>query len=475
MSSAVSRRVLKAMGLFGSVRMLQILFGVVRVKLVALWLGPAGVGLFGIFNNAVETVRTLAQLGVPSSSVRGIASQSSPELRARMVTVVRRWGWLLGLFGAVLMMACAPLLSRWTFGSDDRTLSYVALSVVIFLLSVSSAEEAVMQGLGQLRRLAKASVCGVGAGLAASIPMYYYWGLDSVVPSIIVCTALGCVSTFLFSERKAGSRETVTMRDTFSFGRHIVILGIYMTAADFITQAMSYVFIAYLNSRAGDTEVGFYQAGYTVVNRYVGMIFAAVATEYYPRISGVVRFPRRLGVFVAHEMWLMLLLLLPAVLFLLSLAPYIVRLLYDARFEEATPFISIAMAGVILRGISYCMSYVILAKGDGHAFIVTESISGVAGLALNIVCYREWGIGGLGVSYTLWYLLYLLIIGVVYRMRYGLTVPRRIVRAAVITVALSVAAIVFTFAASSSLLLLPVAVIVSIVSLRQLRHLLKMR
>lgn len=474
MSDAVSGRVLKAMGLFGGVRMLQILFGVVRIKLVALWLGPAGVGLFGIFNNAVETVRALAQLGVPSSSVRGIATQNSPELRARMVTVVRRWGWLLGLFGAVLMAASAPLLSRWTFGSADRTLSYVALAAVIFLLSVSSAEEAVMQGLGQLRRLARSSLCGVAVGLAISAPMYYFFGLASVVPSIIACAVATCASTLWFSERGAGSSDVVTRRETLSLGKDIIVLGIYMTAADFITQALSYVFIAYLNGFGGDEEVGLYQAGYTVVNRYVGLIFTAVATEYYPRISSIVRFPRRLGVFVAHEMWLILLLLLPAVLFLISFAPLIVRLLYDSRFEAATPFITISMVGVIFRGVAYCMSYVILAKGDGHAFIVTESLSGVAGLVLNIVCYRAWGICGLGVSYTLWYLLYLVIIGFVYRVRYRLTVPRRITRAAIITVTFSVAAVVFTFVASS-LLLLPVAVIVSAFSFRQLRHLLKAR
>ena len=63
MSGSVSGRVLKAMAIFGGVRMLQIIFGVVRTKLIAIWLGPAGVGLFGIFNGAVDTVRTLSHAG----------------------------------------------------------------------------------------------------------------------------------------------------------------------------------------------------------------------------------------------------------------------------------------------------------------------------------------------------------------------------------------------------------------------------
>ncbi len=128
----VSVRVLKAMGLFGGVRMASILCGIIRIKLVALWLGPAGVGLFGIFNNAIDMVRSFSELGLRSSSVRDIASVRDRVSVGAIVTVVRRWGWLLGVFGAVVMSAVAPILSLKTFGSYDRTLSFMLLAVVVF-------------------------------------------------------------------------------------------------------------------------------------------------------------------------------------------------------------------------------------------------------------------------------------------------------------------------------------------------------
>ncbi|WP_303023392.1 hypothetical protein, partial [Duncaniella muris] len=63
----------------------------------------------------------------------------------------------------------------------------------------------------------------------------------------------------------------------------------------------------------------------------------------------------------------------------------------------------------------------------GPTFLLTESISAVAALGLNIGAFRLWGVSGLGVSYTLWYLLYVVIIAVVYCRRYRLRVPRRLV------------------------------------------------
>ncbi|MDE5826530.1 MAG: hypothetical protein K2H57_03030, partial [Duncaniella sp.] len=150
--------------------------------------------------------------------------------------------------------------------------------------------------------------------------------------------------------------------------------------------------------------------------------------------------------------------------------PWIVRLLYDSQFTPIVPFITVAMAGVVLRGVSYCMSYVILAKGDGVTFLMTESLSGVAGLALNIVCYKEWGIAGLGVSYTLWYLLYVLIVGIAYRVRYRLTLPIRPLLFASLIFAITVGSIVLA-GTVGSLVVLPIGIVAGAVSLVRLKGL----
>ena len=96
----MSRVVLKAMGIFGGVQVLNILCSIIRTKLVALWIGPLGVGLFGLFNQALEMINIATNLGVRNSSVRDISQaveQRDSTLIARIVTVVRRWGehWLL--------------------------------------------------------------------------------------------------------------------------------------------------------------------------------------------------------------------------------------------------------------------------------------------------------------------------------------------------------------------------------------------
>lgn len=424
--SGLSARILKAMGLFGGVQGVGILCSVVRVKLAALWLGPAGVALFGIFNGAVDMVRSFSQLGFRSSSVRDVACHRREPLLGQIVAVVRRWGLLLGILGAAVMVAAAPFLSKSTFGSYDRTLYYMALGVAVFLLALSAAEEAVLQGMEKLRSLARASLWGMAAGVAVTVPMYYFWGLESVVPSIITYTLVTCVAVMFNRAKVPDARVRISFGETWQAGKRFILLGVYMTAADVVAQVMSYIFIAWLNMNGGENEVGFYQAGFTMVNRYPALVMSAIAMEYYPRLASVVKSELRTRIFVAQEMRILTVVLTGFVALFVPLSQVAVRLLYSSEFDVAVPFVTVAMIGVLLRGVSYCISYVILAKGDGPTFLLTESLSTVVALGLNIGAFRLWGVGGLGVSYSVWYLLYVAIVAVVYYRRYRQRLPRRL-------------------------------------------------
>lgn len=472
-AQGMSARVLKAMSVFGGVQVMGVLCSVIRMKFVALWLGPAGVGLFGIYNGAADMLRTLSQLGFRDSSVRDIvAHRGSAAALGAIVTIVRRWGWILGILGAIIMAGAAPVLSLKTFGSYDHTLSFMVLAIVLFLGALTSAEQVIMQGTEHLRQLASASLWGTVAGLCISIPMFYFWRIDSVIPSIMAYAAAMCVAVTLYRVRGIRAPGRVTMGETLRKGRRFIVLGIYMTSADFISQLVSYIFISWLNVSAGDEAVGFYQAGYTMVSRYVGLVLSAMVMEYYPRLTSAITSAMRVRVYVAHEALMLMLVLLPAAMLFISLAPWVVKLLYSSGFEAVVPFVSIAMVGVIFRGISYCMAYVILAKGDGVTYLATESLSAAFALVLNIMSYKLWGLAGLGVSYALWYFAYLIIVSVVYSRRYGFRIPAT-------TFALGFgSAILICFSAwlslaYSPLAVLPIALVVTVLSLRRLARLLK--
>lgn len=418
--STLSARVLKVMGLFSGVQVLTIICSVIRTKLVAIWLGPAGMGLFGLYNSVLDTISSVTQMGTGTGVIRELALSPRAAI-PRMVAVVRRWGVWLGMAGAVLTLALSPLLSRFTFGDESHTTGFVVLAVAVLLLTLSNTEGAVFQGLKRYSRLAKTSVAGAVAGLAVSAPLYYFWGLDSVVPSLLAYAAAAWVCRGLYREKVERPPHRMTARETFVAGKGFALLGIYMTVTVFAANAVSYIFMSYLNRETGTDTAGLYQAGFTLVNRYVGLVLAAVGMEYLPRLSEVSKSTRRTELFLTHEIILIMMVMFPVVTIFVISDELLVRLLYDTSFLDMLPFVTWAIIGTVFRAWSWCLAFVILAKGDGPVYLVTELLSALVAIGLNIFFYDRWGIEGLGYAYTLWYVFYMAEMWVVCRMRYRLS------------------------------------------------------
>lgn len=413
--------ILKALGIFGGVQCVSIACSLVRAKLIALWIGPIGVGLFGIFNQVLDMLSNATQLNLRQSAVRDISEAEEGRL-PHLATSVRWWARNLGLFGAMVMLLGSPVLSIISFGSLDQWWAFAALTAPMFCLSLASGEQAIMQGTGQLKRLAKASLWGIVGGTLASVPMYYFWGEGSIVPSIFVF-ALASLLAVILSRNVRGAVQS--MRQNITIGKGFLRLGAYMTISSLAATAASYAFLSYLNQTAGTSITGIYQAGYTLVVKYMGLVFTAIAVEYYPRLVRIVHNPEELHRHVSHEACVLLWIVTPVAIIFIACTQWIIPLLYSHDFLAARPLVAIGSAGAVFRVLSYCLAYVILAKGDGKAFVATEVASAITGLALNIIGYRLGGMAGLGISYVAWYAIYTAMVWGVCRWRYGLGFSRK--------------------------------------------------
>lgn len=420
----ISRMAMKAMGLFGGVQVMGILCSIIRTKLVAMWIGPVGIGLFGLFNNALEMISTGTNLGIRSSSVRDISQaidKREPGLVARMVAVVRKWSLWLGLAGALITLSLAPVLSQLTFGDATHIWGFVALSIAVLLQALTNGEYAVLQGTARLKRLASVTLWGTIVGLAVSVPLFYFLRERSILPSIIAYALALAVFAWLFRNRDYPS-VSISRRETFDMGKGFVKLGIFMTLGNFATILASYAFNAWLNVNAGTEQVGFYQAGYTLINKYTGLILTALGMEYYPRLAKVAESRLRLRAFVSQEINVAIAIMAPVVALFILLRELVVWILYTPEFNVILTFVSWGIIGTVLRTLSWCLAFTILAKGDGKTYLWTEAASAVINLVLNIVFYQWWGLTGLGIAFLVSYLIYTLIIAVVYFRVYHLSV-----------------------------------------------------
>lgn len=408
----ISRTIVKAMGVFGSIQVFNILCSVVRTKLVALWIGPLGMGLFAIFNSAIDMIVNIANFGMRTSATRSISMASdNPDKLNRISVAARRWAMWLGALGAIAMIIASPWLSEMSFGDRSHVWGYVILAIAVFANSLTLGEQAVMQGTSMLKKLAQASFYGALVGLILSIPLYYFLGEQSIVPSIL-CYSLSVLIFSYFIRKKGIGLQgcTLTIKDTLAIGKDFLKLGIFITLTDVVSQTSNYIFISYLNNVANTETVGYYQAGYTLIARYTGLILSALCVEYFPRLSKVAHSNIKLNIFVSQEINIALMVLTPVIVAFILFARLIITILYTDEFFIIQNFITIGIVGMVFRVFSWCMSFVVLAKGRGKMFFIIEVMDIFVFLGAYITAYHFYGLDGFGGAFILWYFISTLIV-----------------------------------------------------------------
>ncbi len=424
--SSLTVRVLSAIAMLGSAQAVNIVCSVVRAKLIAVWLGPIGVGLNTILVNGSNLISSATQFNLRDSAVRDLSLPMAPDAAALKTAVVRRWALILGLLGAVAVIILSPLLSASAYnGSFAYSLYFAALAPGIFCAAYAAGEFAVMQARERLGRIARANVAAGLAATVIAIPLLYWLRLRSIIIIINVYSIAVAVCAYIWRQRPV-SVGPISLHTLWQQGRSFMTLGLTISLSALLTTLINYILSAYINSRGGETALGIYQSGYTLVNSYVGIIFSAIAVEYYPRLTRFVGRPSMARTVVAHEVSLIVKLVTPVAIIFILFSDFFIRLLYSSSFEAVRPFVTYAIIGALYRGVSLCFAYRILAAGDTRAYLFTESLSAVIGLALNIIGYRLGSYAGLGIAYILWYVAYTAITAITCRHRYHLTLPPRL-------------------------------------------------
>ena len=405
------RSIFKATSLFGGLQVYQILISIIKSKFAAVLLGPAGVGIIGLYHSATQLIQSLSAMGLASSAVRDVSEANGTGDQGkinRVVTVLRRLVWLTGLFGMLIVLCLAPALSKTTFGNYDYVIPFMFLSVTLLLDQICSGQRVVLQGMRRLKHLAKASAYGQTLSLIVTIPIYYVWGVKGIVPTLILSSTSTLFFTWWFSKKIKIDKVPLTTKQTFKEGSVMLKMGWAMSLSSIMAYLSSYVLRGFIRMQGGTETVGLYTAGFAILTTYVGMVFTAIGTDFYPRLAAVNKDQQKANEVINQQGEIASLILGPMLLVCVVFMPIIVRILYSEKFLDANNFIHLAVPGMMFKLGSWLIAYQYIAKADMKLFIINEIAGATYGFIFNLLGFYFWGLTGLGISFTVSYFIYMI-------------------------------------------------------------------
>lgn len=461
-SSSSYRNIFKATSIFGGVQVYQILVGIIRTKFLAVLLGPVGMGIQGLYVSTLELIKSFSAFGLEQSAVRDISEANGSNDAARVsrtVAVVKRLVWVTGLIGLLFTIVFSRLLSELTFGNGDYTYGFALLSVTLLINQLCSGQKVLLQGMRRLKDLAKATAIGSTMGLLVSIPLYYWLGVKGIVPTMVLTSAFAMLISWFYSNKIKVQTTEVTTHEAFTDGRSMMRMGIAMSVSGILVTLFAFILRWFIRIQGGIDEVGLYTAGFMIMNTYVGMVFTAMGTDFYPRLAAVNKDDNRCREIINQQGEVAILILSPLVVSCIIFMPFIIRLIYSDSFLPAYNFIVIAVTGTMFKAASWVISFLFLAKAESRLFIINETITNIYGLAFNLIGYKIGGFTGLGISYVLIYFIYLVQVYLIARKKYGFSFSRSFIGIYRVHIALVAVSFILMIAWHSPWVYLPAVVV----------------
>ena len=420
------RKVLNATSLFGGVQVINIIISLVRSKVIALLIGPFGMGISSLLLSTMQLINGVTNLGLERSAVKDISlanNDSNSHDVAKTISVLKKLVWLTITIGVILMIALSPWLSEIAFGNKDYTISFIWISIALLFKQLSSSQLAILQGLRKLKSLAKANLLGNFMGLLITLPLYYFYKIDAIVPAIIIATFMSFVFTYYYSNQIPIDQVSVSRMEAISEGKSMINLGVMLSLSSLITIIVAYLIRIYINfvnggDALGIKEVGLYNAGFVILNSYVGIIFNAMGADYFPRLSAISEEIIKIRKTVLEQAIIAILLITPIIVLFIAFAPLIITILYSDEFSPIVMMVSWGILGMIFKAVSWSMGYLIIAKGDSKVFIKTAIGFNAVLFIVNILGYHFGGLEGIGISFFIYYIIHFIAIRIITYYRY---------------------------------------------------------
>jgi antigen flippase len=403
------KEALKSTSIIGGSTVIVMLVRIVRTKVLALLLGPTGIGLEGIFDSALSVAKTLVDLGISSSGVRQIAAAvSSGDQRLVAVTVatLRRTCLALGLVGAAALFLGREQVSRLAFGSTDHGRDFGLLSIILLFGALAGGQGALLQGLRRIGDLAKMNILGAVAGAGLSIPFVYAWGRDGIVPYMIAGAGVGVLISWSYARRVQTESVSIHLNEVGKEAAGLLKLGLVFLATGLMSTGALFVIRAFIIRQQGLVGAGQFQAASALSTVYVGFVLQAMGTDFYPRLTAIANDNRKCNQLVNEQAEVSILLALPGVLATLAAAPWVIRLFYTGKFDQAAEILSWQVTGMFLQVNSWPMGFIIVAKGRALIMFLSDLISYGAYVGLAWLGLKWFGLPGVGMAFVCLYVLH---------------------------------------------------------------------
>ena len=382
----------------------KITFGLVVNKLLAVYGGTSGIVLLGQFQNMQAAALGVATAGFGQGLTKYLAEfRHDVEKSASIFATAIKLVCLIVLVASISLFIFSDDIAVLLFYSNEYTIWVKGLSLSLIPASLGALLLAVLNGLGDIRRLTLVGVLSSTVGIALVLLFVPNMGISGAIASLLFLPFIVLI-VVLWSLHKnkvfswGWLRKGLNHEDSLKLGKFTL-----MALASAVSIPLSHMIIRnYLGETISMDAAGLWTGMWRVSEAYLLVITMTLSVYYLPKLS-LLKKKSELIEELKHGHMMIIPLVVVSSLLVFVLRDWIILLLFTDGFLAMGDLFLWQLIGDVVKIACFLLGFILIAKGLATFFIVKEIVVSIMFVMFTYIFVDFAGLVGVTYAYVATY------------------------------------------------------------------------
>jgi len=401
------KTLMRPISIIGSATLAGLFIRFVRFKVLAIYVGPYGIGVMGQAWNLLLLVTTVVLLGTRIGVIRYLAELTQLNRHDKLDTLIYTTFILvapIAIVGGFICFWFSSTIAGLIFGDSSLKPLVTILSLAVPLMAMTLMLDCFLQGAKDVKGYSFAYILRNCLGLAIFLPLAMIWNLKGAVIAVTLSAAISFLVTSGFFKKKFP--VTLGQLSAAGFDRRLLSRVLKVGSVAFIAGgsfALSLLLVRSLIIRhLGMAEHGIFQAAYGLVDIYFQFLLVSSVMYVTAHLSGL-----KMDFQVTEELnkffRLALLGFMPIMMIILIFKGPLLNLIYTVQFARAGDLLPLFAIGSFFKIVSWMMGLAFIPILKLRPFLLLQFMAYAIHVILTFLLLPIFSLQGVMISHLISY------------------------------------------------------------------------
>lgn len=397
---------------------IKLLTAFLTAKIIAIYLGPTGLGLLGQLNSFLSIIMVLSTGAITNGVVKYLSEFS--ETKTIQLRIIKA-AFIITCICSIIISITTILFSQfWSSllfkeNASEYKSIIIILGFTVFFYASFTLFTSILNGLKEFKKFNYLGIITSLVGLFFSILLITHYGVYGALLAAVTYQSVIFVFIFLFknkipllnfAELKQVNTEKTDYHNLFKFSTMALVSSILLPVSQIIIRN-------YITKELNSNVMGFYEGINRLSNLYLTLITTTLSIYYLPKLSGLSN--KQL---IRKEILNGYKLILPTTFIILCLVyllrNFIINIAFTGSFTEMESFFLPQLIGDFFKIASWLLAFQMLAKAMVKMYIITELIFSILIIVLTHFLINLLGGVGAVYAYMINYFIYFITMVIIF-------------------------------------------------------------